>query len=839
MRLKQIKLAGFKSFVDPTTVTLPSNLCAVVGPNGCGKSNIIDAVRWVMGESSAKNLRGESMSDVIFNGSGSRKPVGQASIELVFDNSDGTIKGEYAGFSEIAVRRKVTRDGQNNYYLNGSKCRRRDIVDIFLGTGLGPRSYAIIEQGMISRLIEAKPEELRIYIEEAAGISKYKERRRDTENRMRRTKENLERLTDIREELERQLIRLERQAKAAERYAELKKEERDVKAHLAALRYQLLDKKLQEKQHDISERELAIEGGVTQRVNHETAMEKFREAFTEQNDTFNEVQGRYYGLGTEIARIEQNIQNIQERHKQLTEEIATVEEQRQSTQSHLQTDQSKIEAWEVEIAEIEPQLDELREVETDSSAVLLESEEAMQDWQQRWDSFNQQASIPRQRAEVEQSKIQHLEQVQSRLLERIQRLDDEISSLQADESEDEDLLLLKEDLAEQQLALEEKAESVEGYTEQISILRERANNVNEQLSDARGKLQTAEARFASLEALQQGALSNQKAVNTWLNDHDLADKPRLISKISVNDTWQTAVEVVLGDAIQAVCVDDLSSMASLLTSLDQGELVVIDHQKTPGAAPNQWPSLVDQVSGDADVISLLSGVYLSDNLLDALKQRDQLKASESFITPEGIWLGNNWMKVKRQSDEEGVIARQAQMDQLKQDIAETDEQVAALSESRQTLADELAQAEADAVNVRRELDSQRQQFHQQESQFKASQVRQEQTAVRRQKALDEQKEAKEQLDLEAESLSESRVILQEAIESMEEDTEKKETLLTERDNIRTRLDDIRQRARHDKDKVHALAIRHQSVKTQLDSIRGSTQRLKEQIAHLDNRLQPD
>ena len=187
MRLKCIKLAGFKSFVDPTTVYFPSNLCAVVGPNGCGKSNIIDAVRWVMGESSAKNLRGESMTDVIFNGSGNRKPIGQASIELIFDNSDGTIVGEFASYTEISVRRKVTRDGQNLYYLNGNRCRRRDITDIFLGTGLGPRSYAIIEQGMISRLIESKPEELRVYVEEAAGISKYKEQRRDTENRMRRT----------------------------------------------------------------------------------------------------------------------------------------------------------------------------------------------------------------------------------------------------------------------------------------------------------------------------------------------------------------------------------------------------------------------------------------------------------------------------------------------------------------------------------------------------------------------------------------------------------------------------------------------------------------------------
>ncbi|MEJ2655193.1 MAG: AAA family ATPase [Acidihalobacter sp.] len=221
MRLSKIKLAGFKSFVDPTTIQLSSQRVAIVGPNGCGKSNTIDAVRWVMGESSAKYLRGESMEDVIFNGSSARKPVGQASVELVFDNSDGTLGGQYAQYAEISVKRQATRDGQSQYFLNGARCRRRDITDIFLGTGLGPRSYAIIEQGMISRLIEAKPEELRVYLEEAAGISKYKERRRETENRIRHTRENLERLDDLREEVAKHLSHLKRQAQTAERYKTL------------------------------------------------------------------------------------------------------------------------------------------------------------------------------------------------------------------------------------------------------------------------------------------------------------------------------------------------------------------------------------------------------------------------------------------------------------------------------------------------------------------------------------------------------------------------------------------------------------------------------------------
>ena len=262
MRLKCIKIAGFKSFVDPTTIDFPSNLCSVVGPNGCGKSNVIDAVRWVMGESSAKNLRGENMTDVIFNGSGGRKPVGQATVELVFDNQDHRLTGEYANFDEVSIKRKVDREAHSTYSLNGTKCRRKDVTDIFLGTGLGARSYSIIEQGMVSRLIESKPEELRVFIEEAAGISKYKERRRETENRIKRTRENLERLADIRDELGRQLSHLQRQSVAAEKYAEFKKEERQTIANLNALKWQSLDEEIKFNAQAIGELEIKIEATI-------------------------------------------------------------------------------------------------------------------------------------------------------------------------------------------------------------------------------------------------------------------------------------------------------------------------------------------------------------------------------------------------------------------------------------------------------------------------------------------------------------------------------------------------------------------------------------------------
>lgn len=314
MHLKQLKLAGFKSFVDPTTVHFPSRLVAVVGPNGCGKSNIIDAVRWVMGESSAKNLRGESMTDIIFNGSSNRKPVGQASVELVFDNSLGRLTGPFASYGEIAVKRVVTRDGESFYYLNGARCRRKDITDIFLGTGAGARSYSIIGQGTVSRLIEAKPEELRVYLEEAAGVSKYKERRRETLQRIEQTRDNLTRVADIREELGKHLQRLERQAKAAERYTILKEEEKICRAEIQALKWQEYSEKQTVKQRELQE--LAIRNEQQQSLL--TSCYKERAVLNEQVqdaiDQSQSIQDSLYHSGTEIARLEEAIQQ-QEREK--------------------------------------------------------------------------------------------------------------------------------------------------------------------------------------------------------------------------------------------------------------------------------------------------------------------------------------------------------------------------------------------------------------------------------------------------------------------------------------------------------------------------------------------
>ena len=310
MQLKHIKLSGFKSFVDPTKISFPTNMVGVVGPNGCGKSNVIDAIRWVLGELSAKNLRGESMVDVIFNGSEKRKASGQCSIELLFDNSSAKIGGEYASFNEVSIKRVMTRDAQSDYFINNTKCRRKDVQDIFLGTGLGPSSYAIIEQGMVSKLVSAKPDELRTHIEEAAGVSKYRERRRETESRIKRTKENLSRVKDIRDEISRLIKRLENQAKAAEKYKTLKKEKSQVEIDIAVL-FSLEAKNNRDnlqKKLDSLNRDLQIKNAESETI--QSQIDQYRTDNESVLSEYENAQKNFYSIGAEIAKLEANLQNI-------------------------------------------------------------------------------------------------------------------------------------------------------------------------------------------------------------------------------------------------------------------------------------------------------------------------------------------------------------------------------------------------------------------------------------------------------------------------------------------------------------------------------------------------
>jgi len=834
MRLKSIKLAGFKSFVDPTTVAFPTNLSAIVGPNGCGKSNVIDAVRWVMGESSAKNLRGESMTDVIFNGSGNRKPIGQASIELVFDNSEGKLVGEYASFTEISVKRRVTRDGQNQYFLNGTKCRRRDITDLFLGTGLGPRSYAIIEQGMISKLIESKPEELRVYIEEAAGISKYKERRRDTENRMRRTHENLERLTDIRDELDRQLQHLKRQAEAAEKYATFKQEERDLKAGLQALRWQKLNDEVVEMAKVISELELKIEAFVTDQLSIDTKIEKLRLEYTEESDKFNEVQGRYYAIGADIARLEQSIQHSTDRARQLSVDMADTQRALEEASEHLKSDELRIEDWKAELAEIEPELELAQASDEQSAEILAEADEAMQAWQIEFDAFNQRSQGPRQEAEVQQSRLQHFELSLRRLAERHEKARTERGEI-SNEDELDEIELLEEQLAENELEAESAQENVEQLQSQTDTARTELREMSGSLDEIKTRKQQLEGRISSLEAMQEMALSAESGSADWINAQGLADNPRLASQLEVQEGWEQAVEAVLGEHLQAIQIDKLSSLGESIQSLTEGSVSLVE-TGSDAFKGSLSATLSSKVSSPAHVQGLLQGVYVADSLTDALALRDGLASGESVVTKDGVWVGASWVRVQRdQVSGAGVIERNRELEQARLELDDVSERLEVLVERAEIHEQQVADNERKRAELQQQLTQKLRSKGEVQSQLSALKSKLEQVSLRRKQLDSELSELQEQLAVENEEQAEARALLADAIERMEDDTSKREELLAQRDAIKAKLDGIREQARQDRDGAHQLEMRHQSITTQLASVQANLERQMQQVERMTER----
>ena len=379
MRLNAIKLSGFKSFVDPTTVSFPSSMSCIVGPNGCGKSNVIDAVRWVLGESSAKNLRSDSMTDVVFNGSTSRKPVSKASVELFFDNKDGRIGGEFSSYSEISVRRSLELDGQSNYYLNGTSCRKKDITDVFLGTGLGPRSYAIIEQGMISQLVSAKPDEMRGYIEEVAGISRYLERKKETESRIKRTKENLSRLDDLRDEIQRLLYKLQRQAKAAEKYHELRKDEKEAQLLLLGAKWRDVSNVLESKEKAVKVQELKVEEINSQKNTSDSEIIKLRARQIELQTSLDKVQQEFYSYGADISRTEQELSAKKERVSEINETISLNLAQIDARKGEIKNlGKNKSSALE-ELKNIQKELNSLKESD-DSDSNIVEAKKLEGSW---------------------------------------------------------------------------------------------------------------------------------------------------------------------------------------------------------------------------------------------------------------------------------------------------------------------------------------------------------------------------------------------------------------------------------------------------------------------------
>jgi len=834
MQLQKIKLAGFKSFVDPTTLNLPSRLIGIVGPNGCGKSNTIDAVRWVMGESSAKHLRGDSMEDVIFNGSNARKPVGKASIELVFDNSDGRAGGEYAKYNQISIRREVTRDGQSTYYLNNARCRRRDITDLFLGTGLGPRSYSIIEQGMISRLIEAKPQDMRVFLEEAAGISRYKERRRETENRMRHTRENLDRLNDLRDEIAKQLAHLERQSKAAEKYKVFKAEERQLKAQLLLLRLRAMDEQLRAREAEVAERETRLEKTVAEIRHCEAEIEKLREQRNEASESHNAVQAAFYQLGGEINSIEQTIQHRRELLERRRQEQNEASQLLSQARADIERDQAALANLERDIAALEPEveagsrdLDQVRQK-------LAEAERRMTDWQQRWEAFNERIAGPTQLAQVERARMEQLEKQIAQQQARLKRLEEEQGRIQTTQLESE-ISDLATRVAAQQQGQQQASELLESTAAALREVRERIKATAEQLNALQQQSQQARGRLASLEALQQAALGkDSQQLARWLARAGLQQAARLGERISAEPEWSRAVETVLGEVLEAVEVDSLDAPRDHFDALGDAPLALYENTTS---APAGGDSLWGKVKAPDCVRDLLQRVRLAGDLDDALRQRGGLGEGESVITPEGVWLGRSWLRFPGKADERaGVLDRKREIAELQAQLADYDRKTAALRQQLDAERKQQAELEAQRDARQNEANQAHREFSTLNARLEQNRSRLEQSTQRLASLRDEAEELARQLDQTREAHQRATESRNAAISEMESLQQQRGDFDSERETLRQQLSEARHALETARAALHDKQLKLQSLKTARDATRNNLTRMEQQREGLDSRL---
>ncbi|MFO7275708.1 MAG: chromosome segregation protein SMC [Pseudomonadota bacterium] len=836
MRLTKIKLAGFKSFVDPTTVTFPSNLTGIVGPNGCGKSNIIDAVRWVMGELSAKHLRGDSMADVVFNGSSARKPVGAASVELVFDNSDGKIGGAYASFNEISLKRHVQRDGTSTYYLNGARCRRKDITQLFLGTGLGSRSYAIIEQGMISRVIEARPEDMRAFVEEAAGISRYKERRKETESRIEETRENLARLQDLRDEVEKQIRHLQRQAATARRYQALKEQERRLTAELLALRLRELDSGAEVHDSAMRERDLAMQAALADQRSAEAAIEKQRTYHAEQSEKLQAVQGRYYEIGAEISRTEQTIQHTRELRERKQQELAQARATLRDLAAHIERDERELAATRAEIETLEPQLADAQRAETAAADALHTAEAELQSWQQRWEEFNRALGAAAQTTQVERARIEQLENQLRRLRAQSDRLAVERENLAAQEASDQ-LAQIAEREALARGTSEELARQLENAIEKVQALRSEQLAVERALEAARAERERLRAELVSLDALQKAALSHAAGKATdWIESAGLAQRPRLAETLEVEAGWERAVETALGDYLEAVCVDRLDELAGALDDFVAGRVALVEQRGSEAERPLE--SLAAKVRGPAAAIEQLAGVLTAETLAEALQRRASLAPGCSIITRTGEWVGRDWLRVSRGTDQHaGVIEREHRLKALRTEVAQSEERVREVEARLAELRQALEEAEGERDRTQAAIQSAHREHSDLLGQLEAMRARAQETALRRERLEEEAAEVAQEIETTQEALARARAELDRGLAQLGDLDARRPELESEREERRAAVAAARERAQAAQLAARDLLIRIESRRSTESSVSVSLGRMIEQRAQLTGRCE--
>jgi chromosome segregation protein len=772
---------------------------------------------------------------VIFNGSRSRKPIGSGSVELIFDNSDGKLAGPYANYAEVALKRLVSRDGNSTYFINGSKCRRKDITHLFLGTGLGSRSYAIIEQGMISRLIEARAEDMRAFVEEAAGISRYKDRRRETESRIAHTRENLERLNDLREEIDKQIRHLQRQAGIARRYQENMSRQRQLQAELLALRIRDLDSDIAGRHALASQRETEAQAAIAEMRSAEAAVERARAKHMECSDALSAVQGRYYQAGADATRTEQALQHARELRQRQRVDLERVRTEHSEASVLVGRDQEQLSELSRFLAQAEPELLAAQEKETTARIALAAAETSMTGWQQRWEEFSGESADAMRNSQVEQARIeqidaglQRLKAQRERLAQERTQLEHSVSGARPDEFA----------AAEQQTRDRgrEAQQELETTLATLQSLREAEREGASALDAAKAALQAAQSELMTVEAVQKAALGKgQAGPSEWLEKHRLDSSPRLAQQLEVEKGWERAIETALGSYLEAVCVDGIDAVAESMDQLNSGQLTITETRRSMAGKAGAG-SLLSKVSGPAVVTELLAGVIAVESLGDAVAKRRSLQAGQSVITRNGVWLGREWVRVARsEAGHAGVIAREQDLRLLQQAVAEqgkltaalerkladTKSQLAVLDASRDDLHAKVNRLHHDLVNVRGAHEAIR---------SKAQQV-----AERVQRLSEESAQIDGDIARDEADAAGCRARLESALERQQALTRGGSGLERERNTRRDDVSTARERHANEMDAAQQVAIRVESQRSTLATLRTSLERASEQSRQLEAR----
>ncbi len=668
MRLNQIKLSGFKSFAEPTTFQLPGQRVGVVGPNGCGKSNIMDAVRWVLGESKASELRGESMQDVIFNGSGNRKPASRASVELVFSNEDGRAGGSWNQYSEIAVKRVLTRDGTSSYFINNQPVRRRDVQDVFLGTGLGPRAYAIIGQGTISRIIESKPEELRLFLEEAAGVSKYKERRRETENRLKDTRENLTRVEDILRELNANLEKLERQAEVAAQYRSLQ-EQGTLKLHqLWFLKHR--DAAAEEERVKLASLEAtnALEARLAELRHVEAELETIRQAHYAASDALHARQGDLAQAQLEVSRLEERIRYVVEGRQRAEARLAELKAQDEQWDGRRADAEAELETIAEQIAAAEEQAEILAAQAEEQALSAPNFEDAVRAAQARANEQRGQVTQVQQQIQLLAAESRNIDEQTRALRSRRERLAAEAQGLAAPDHQR--LAQLKEDSEAADAARDEADARLQALGEEVPLLDEQRRAQHERVNQESARQADLSARLEALRALQEKVQTEGK-LKPWLAKHGLEGLQGLWTRIHIEPGWEVALEAALRERLNALSVGRLDIVRAFAADAPPAKLAFYS---TPQAAITNTHQTLPRLSellrlSDAGLKALLNdwleGVYTAASLDEALAQRSQLTHGEVIMTREGHAVSQFAVAFYApDSEQAGMLARAQEIENL-------------------------------------------------------------------------------------------------------------------------------------------------------------------------------